>query len=108
MMNLTSVQLLSGSPAPVPATAAKSYPSIMIKGEYDIKLGKNTKYEAVTDAVDAKYKWEIVSPEGNVKIATTRTIILNPDKAGSYNLTLTVTDNKGNSNEMVLTVTAKK
>ena len=107
MMDLTSVQILSGAQAPVPATAAKSYPSIGIKGEYEIKLGKNAKYEAITDAADARYKWEIVSPDGNVKIMTTRTIILKPTKEGSYNLTLTVTDNKGNSNEMVLTVTAK-
>ena len=106
MSEIYCVPNCSGAKGAFQANAAKDEPRIGIKGELEIKKGKSEKYQAVTDAVNSA-KWEITDPDGNVKIEMTKTVILKPNMTGSYNLRLFVTDPKGNTNEMLLTVNVK-
>jgi len=106
MSEIYCVTNCSGAKGAFQANAAKDDPRVGIKGKVEIKKGQSATYEALTDASNT-VKWEITDPDGKVTIEITRTMLLKPTETGSYNLRLFVTDPKGNSNEMLLTVTVK-
>lgn len=106
MSEIYCVPNCSGAKGAFQANAAKDDPRVGIKGKGEIKKGQSATYEALTNASNA-VKWEITDPDGKVTIETTNTIILKPNMTGSYNLRLFVTDPKGNTNEMLLTVNVK-
>jgi hypothetical protein len=108
MDGISIIQPSFGAQAPVAANAGNDRPSLSIRGKGRIEPGKNAFYEAITDADKPKFKWVISMPDGTIVKAETRTVIVKPTQEGSLNLTLTVTDGKGKSNEVVWTVVASQ
>ena len=108
MGGLNIIQPSFGAQAPAAANTGNDRPSVSIKGKDPIEPGKNAFYEAKTNADKPKFKWTISLPDGNLITADTRTVIVKPTKEGSLNLTLTVTDGNGKSNEVVWTVVVRR
>jgi len=101
---LDSIKSFYGAQPLIMANNTKGPHCIGIDGEKVVKQGKNAKYEVSTCARNARFKWEVKSPDKKVRIFRTKTIIYKPTTPGDHTLRVIVTDKQGRTGETSITI----